>query len=127
MTERKFTPPTEFPAEYVDGHGNKVVILGRSNAHNKPLVGFDVDGYAHNYTEGGGYYHDYDNDIRDLHDISKRITSWHNVYDGWISPPHSRRGDTDLGRNPRDRLCVYRIERDEDGSNPEIFVEKQNE
>ena len=23
MTERKFTPPTEFPAEYVNGHGEK--------------------------------------------------------------------------------------------------------
>lgn len=28
MTKRKFTPPTKFPAEYVDTKGGKVVILG---------------------------------------------------------------------------------------------------
>lgn len=123
MTNRKFTPPTEFPTEYVDGYGNKVTILGRSKSH-RPLVGFDVDGYACNYAENGAYYPDENHDTQDLHDIPERITTWHNVYDGWISPPHSRRGDTDLGRNPRDRLCVYRIERDEDGSNPEIFMEE---
>lgn len=75
MTKRKFTPPTEFPAEYVDGHGSKVVILGRSKSSYRPLVGFDVDGYACNYAENGAYYPDYDNAIQDLHDTPKRITT----------------------------------------------------
>jgi len=120
MTERKFTPPTEFPAEYVDGHGNKVTILGRSNNKHSPLIGFEHVGYARCWTEEGTCRH-HDRNI-DLHDIQKRITTWHNVYEGWVGASNKvNRGATE------NRLCVYRIERDEDGSNPEIFVEKQNE
>ena len=53
----------------------------------------------------------------------KRITTWHNVYKNSLS----------FGRRTRDeveeyagsgRTAVYRIERNEDGSNPEIFVEE---
>ena len=123
MSERKFTPPTEFPAEYVDGHGNKVTILGRSNNKHSPLIGFEHVGYARCWTEEGTCRH-HDRNI-DLHDMPKRITTWHNVYQ-----------DATLGYNSftsRDQtfphsvglkgLCVYRIERDPDGGNPEIFVE----
>jgi hypothetical protein len=122
MTERKFTPPTEFPAEYVDGNGGKVTILGRSNAHSKPLVGFDEDGYAQNYTESGAYYSDGE-DICDLHDTPKRLTTWHSVYEEWVGAGGLSRSSVDRGATD-DRLCVYRIERNEDGSNPEIFVEE---
>ena len=73
MTERKFTPPTEFPAEYVDGRGGKVTILGRSNSKAQPLVGFDEDGCAHNYIESGALY-PYGVDIFNLRDIPKRTT-----------------------------------------------------
>ena len=118
MTDRKFTPPTEFPAEYVDGYGNKVVILGRSNHKGYPLIGFDHTGTALAWSEYGTVFRDLSS-IADLHDKPKRIATWHNVYTDWISP-----GVTDLGRNPQKRLCVYRIERDEDGGNPEIFVEE---
>jgi len=124
MDDRKFTPPTEFPAEYVDGRGNRAVILGRSHHEVYPLIGFTHDGNVESWTEDGTTIPERPHPQQDLHDMPKRITTWHNVYDGWISPPHSRRGDTDLGRNPRDRLCVYRILRNEDGSNPEIFVEE---
>ena len=129
MTKRKFTPPTEFPAEYVDGYGLKVTILGRSNAPIKPLVGFDTDGYAHNYTESGSYYSDVEG-ICDLHDTPKRITTWHNVYKTWIGPQCPTRSDADdiykaiQNYVTEDRLCVYRIERDEDGSNHEMFKEE---
>ena len=119
MTGRKFTPPTEFPAEYVDGRGNRVVILGRSHHEVYPLIGFTHDGDVENWTEDGTTVCLGLNPQQDLHDIPKRITTWHNVYTDWISP-----GVTDLGRNPQKRLCVYRIERDEDGGNPEIFVEE---
>ena len=119
MTNRKFTPPTEFPAEYEDGYGCKVTILGRSNNQFRPLVGFDVDGYACNYAENGAYYPDVNSDVEDLHDIPKRITTWHNVYEDWVGVSNKvNRGATE------NRLCVYRIERNEDGSNPEIFVEE---
>ena len=122
MTERKFTPPTEFPAEYKNVYGRKVTILGRSNAPMKPLVGFDEDGYACNYTESGAYYSDCE-DTCDLHDIPERLTTWHNVYRYWFGPQCSTRIEADASADD-DRLCVYRIERDEDGSNPEIFVEE---
>jgi hypothetical protein len=123
MDDRKFTPPTEFPAEYVDSNGDKAVILGRGPHKVFPFIGHNAAGYARYWTEKGTFSSLGINGF-DLHDIPKRTATWHNVYDGWISPPHSRRGDTDLGRNPRDRLCVYRIERDEGGGNPEIFVEE---
>ena len=123
MSERKFTPPTEFPAKYVDGNRGKVTILGRSNAPMKPLVGFDEDGYACNYTESGAYYSDCE-DTCDLHDIPKRITTWHNVYEDWVGDgvPSRERADRMFKHQPRS--CVYRIERDEDGSNFEMFKEE---
>ena len=118
MDDRKFTPPTEFPAEYVDGFGIKAVILGRGPNKSSPFIGYDADGYASSWTERGDYYDDEQSQY-DLHDIPKRITTWHNVYEGWVGASNKvNRGATE------NRLCVYRIERDEDGGNPEIFVEK---
>ena len=128
MDDRKFTPPTEFPAEYVTGNGRKVVILGRTPARDFPLAGYFPDGATVCWTEGGSLLIN-GSSHSDLHDISKRITTWHNVYGDWISPQRSTRSDADLGDHyegylAEERFCVYRIERDEDGSNPEIFVEK---
>ena len=42
MDDRKFTPPTEFPAEYVTGWGHKAVILGRAPVGNYPLIGYTI-------------------------------------------------------------------------------------
>ena len=112
MTKRKFTPPTEFPAEYVGGDGLKVVIYGRGHGSN-PLIGQDSGGGVYSYTDEGQFYGDDESEC-DLHDIPKRTTTWHNVYsDSITAHAYSR----------KKRLCVYRIERDEDGGNPEIFVE----
>ena len=129
MTERKFTPPTEFPSEYVTGNGRKVVILGRTPARDFPLAGYLPDGTIVCWTEGGSLFIN-GSSHSDLHDIPKRISTWHNVYDTWLGPQCSSRSDADDTDNVlRDalvpvRLCVHRIERDEDGSNPEIFVEE---
>ena len=65
----------------------------------------------------------------DLQDIPKRITTWHNVYYDWIGPQCSTRSDADMGDHSGDylteeRFCVYRIERDEDGGNFEMFREE---
>ena len=53
MTERKFTPPTKFPTEYVNGNGNKVVILGLGPHEGFPFIGYNADGYAAMWAEGG--------------------------------------------------------------------------
>ena len=56
MAKRKFTPPTEFLAEYVDGNGNKAVILGRGPHADFPFIGYDANGYAATWTELGKYH-----------------------------------------------------------------------
>ena len=119
MADRKFTKPTEFPAEYVDGRGNRAVILGRSHHEVYPLIGFTHDGNVESWTEDGTTIPERPHPQQDLHDMPKRITTWHNVYEGWVGASNKvNRGATE------NRLCVYRIERNEDGSNPEIFVEE---
>ena len=135
MTERKFTPPTEFPAEYVTGDGQKAVILGRAPVGDYPLIGYTlhVEGksaLSDCWTEKGSMFTIEETSEGDLHDIPKRISTWHNVYGGWVDHQSSTRKLADehheacKGFRSRPRLCVHRIERDEDGSNPEIFVEE---
>jgi len=122
MTKRKFTPPTKFPAEYVDGNGNKAVILGRGPNKQFPFIGYRSNGDAASWTNFGGYCIR-SNNPHDLHDIPKRIATWHNVYGDLMSAGFYTRSAADEVAYAG-RLCVYRIERDEDGGNPEIFVEK---
>lgn len=126
MTDRKFTPPTEFPAEYVDGNGNKAVILGRGPNKLFPFIGHNAAGHARFWTAKGVDPTDYMYAGNDLHDIPKRITTWHNVYQdatlGYNS--FTSRDQTFLHSVGLKGLCAYRIERDEDGGNPEIFVEE---
>ena len=131
-SERKFTPPTEFPAEYVTTSRRKVVILGRAPVGDYPLTGYVLHAEVgsdrpdfsstEGWTEGGQHYIGSSGPY-DLHDIPKRITTWHNVYvKGVVGRFDSREeADTWVGHH---RLCVYRIERDKDGSKPEIFVEE---
>ena len=128
MAKRKFTPPTEFPAEYVTGGGQKAVLLGRAPVGNYPLIGYILHaegGLAETdcWTEKGSMFTIEETSKDDLHDIPKRITTWHNVYARGGSSQRLTRREVDRIATD-DRLCVYRIERDEDGGNPEIFVEK---
>ncbi len=121
MDDRKFTPPTEYPAEYVDGKGNKAVILGRGPNKEFPFIGYDIQGRAEFWTEEGDYLTEGKSTF-DLHDIPKRIVTWHNNYGDWLGLQCFSRSDADKAVGGG-RLCVYRFERDEDGGNPEIFVE----
>ncbi len=72
MDDRKFTPPTEFPAEYVDSNGDKAVILGRGPHKVFPFIGHNAAGYARYWTEKGTFSSLGINGF-DLHDIPKRI------------------------------------------------------
>ena len=74
MTKRKFTPPTEFPAEYVDRDGNKAVILGRAPNEVFPFIGHDADGCARDWTKKGKYLTEGKSTF-DLHDIPTQIRS----------------------------------------------------
>ena len=129
MPERKFTPPTEFPAEYVTGNGDKVVLLGTGPNKEFLFIGYDADGEAETWTATGMYHINFPSRY-DLHDIPKRITTWHNVYKTWIGPQCPTRSDADDTHHSiryyvtEERLCVYRIERDEDGGNHEMFKEE---
>ena len=136
MTERKFTPPTEFPAEYVTEDEQKVVVLGRAPVGDYPLIGYILHAEGERaepdcWTEKGSMFTMEEALGGDLHDIPKRISTWHNVYnDGWIGNPFFTRKladehyDACKALRPRPRLCVYRIERDEDGGNHEMFKEE---
>ena len=125
MTERKFTPPTEFFAEYVDGNGDPVLLFRRGPLEEFPLIGFNSDG-EQSWTECGRMFLGA-NSPYDLHDIPKRISTWHNVYSDWFGSQCSSRSDADEVAHRithAGRLCVYRIERDEDGGNFEMFKEE---
>jgi len=127
MSERKFTPPTEFPTDYIDGIGRKVTIYAMGHGQqpllgqydNGAMVSFDLNGY---YGISDEEYYGISDEDYALHDIPKRIVSWYNVYAGGILLHHDCRDMADYMPSPN-RLCVYRIECDEDGSNPELFVE----
>ena len=121
MDDRKFTPPTEFPAEYVDSNGDKAVILGRGPHKVFPFIGHNAAGYARYWTEKGTFSSLGINGF-DLHDIPKRITTWHNVYANLMSAGFYTRSAADEVAYAV-RLCVYRIERDGDGGNFKMFKE----
>jgi hypothetical protein len=82
MTKRKFTPPTEFPAEYVDGEGRKVVILGRAPVEAYTLIGYILHaegGSAETdcWTEKGSMFTIEEASEGDLHDIPREpIVRW---------------------------------------------------
>ena len=44
MTDRKFTPPTKFPAEYVTRAGDKAVIVGTMPNDAYPYLGYAMEG-----------------------------------------------------------------------------------
>ena len=126
MANRKFTPPTTFPAKYINGDGERVTLLARARGNYSLIGQFDVgigDEFV-TYTEDGRYISSVDDPHpSNLHDLPKRITTWQNVYVGELSKQWSSREAANTYAYKSNRLCVHRIEYDEDGRNPEIFVE----
>ena len=71
MSNRKFTPPTEFPTQYVDGCGHKITLVGRGKGKD-PLIGQDSGGNWRSYTETGFIYSGgMPADFNALHDLPK--------------------------------------------------------
>ena len=125
MTERKFTPPKdgEFPKEYEGSDGVTIVLYGRGNG-DFPLIGQHAAHRVLQFDESGCCFQALE---YNLHDTPKRITTWHNVYYDCVGQQCSTGIEADELAHQfayADRQCVYRIERDENGSNPKIFVEK---
>jgi hypothetical protein len=117
MTDREFTPPTEFPAEYRTTDGQKAVLLGEIDgryfgAYGKPAVAsmwFDngASGCAH----------------LNLHDLPKKTVSWMSLYDdGPGVRSYGSRGEAVATVSKRNRTAVLRIEQTE-GEKPQVFVE----
>lgn len=71
MTERRFTPPTEFPAEYVDEFGDKITLLARGKGE-RPYIGQHSNGVWRCYGADGSFYADGSLSEYDLHDISRK-------------------------------------------------------
>ena len=80
MTERKFTPPTSFPAEYVNGFGDQITLLARGIGLH-PYIGQDGNGDWSSYGEDGSFYADGSNSQDDLHDLPKKQVHWANDYE----------------------------------------------
>ena len=109
MTERKFTPPTEFPAHYVTRDGREAVMLG-VNPNNKsyPLIGYV--GVWNGTWAGSGYHTSDDQNPLDLFDKPVEAISWINDYgSGHAFHSHSSREQADLlARETTPRIAVYR-------------------
>jgi hypothetical protein len=130
MTDRKFTPPTEFPAEYVTTDGCKAVVLGKRPGDVAPYVGYlvikenedvrfpiDTWGACGSYFEGA-------EDRSDLHDLPKKQVRWANDYhgfNGWSGWFETREEADDSAA--RHRIAVIRREWIE-GQLPQYFVEE---
>lgn len=121
MTKRKFTPPTEFPAEYVNGFGDQITLIARGIGLH-PYAGQDGNGDWSSYGEDGSFYADGSQSKDDLHDIPQKQVHWANDYgtesgDWWSSREWADR-TTDA-----DRIAVIRREFVE-GELPQYFVEE---
>lgn len=120
MTERKFTPPTEFPAEYVNGFGDTIILLARGKGE-YPFAGQDCNGDWNSYTENGSFYADGSKSKDDLHDLPKKQVHWANDHEGCAIWQKSRE-DADNSAGPN-RIAVIRREWVK-GELPQYFTEE---
>jgi len=124
MTDRKLTPPTEFPAEYVTRDGVKAVILGRRPGIASPYVGHV---YARDtcpvvtWHLDGSYLFTGENRF-DLHDLPKKQVLWANDYDQDTAAWQDSREEADEFAG-KDRIAVIRREWIE-GQSPQYFTEE---
>jgi hypothetical protein len=126
MTDRKFTPPTEFPAEYVTSDGLKAVILGPVPDDKYPLAGYLLSKCGEvslrSWTADGMSFHCMES-VSDLHDIPEKQVHWANDYGGFFGCDwFDIRNTADVFAG-RDRIAVIRREWVE-GQPPQYFTEE---
>jgi hypothetical protein len=122
MTKRKFTPPTEFPAEYENGFGDKITLLAKGIGE-YPYTGQDGNSDWHNYGADGSFYATGGQSKDDLHDIPKKQVHWANDYAGVVPVRWWKsRKEADRGAALR-RIAVVRREWVE-GELPQYFTEE---
>lgn len=80
MTERKFTPPTEFPAEYVNGFGDKITLLAKGVGE-CPYTGQHANGNWYSYCADGSFSAHGSHSNLDLHDLPQKQVHWANDYE----------------------------------------------
>ena len=132
MTDRKFTPPTEFPAEYVTRDGYKAVIVARTPDERCPLIGWveNKKDYSFNafWADNGGFYKDGRFSGRDLFDIvpePQKQVHWANDYGYIVAGWHETRDKADRHNfQYKERKSVIRREWVE-GQLPQYFTEKK--
>lgn len=127
MTERKFTPPTEFPAEYITRDGRKAVIVAEMNRKYDPylVVITDNDGteFVIGHEKNGSYSNKDTENKYDLFDKPKTQIHWTNDY------AHNPRAYWYSNREEADqwavanRISVIRREWTE-GQPPQYFTEE---
>jgi hypothetical protein len=124
MTDRKFTPPTTFPAEYVTIDGKKAVIVGETPDENYPYVGwYERAGITVNSTwmKHGAFYKADPSDC-DLHNTAKKHVHWANDYGDVLGDWHETREDADKVSGYSPRIAVIRREC-VPGQPPQYFME----
>ena len=124
MTDRKFTPPSEFPAEYVTTDGRKAVILGMMPCDKYPYAGYIV------YEDGGCGCREWKKGgagagpLSSLHDLPKKQVHWANDYGlDSVSCWYSSRHQADRVADIPSRIAVIRREWVE-GQPPQYFAEE---
>jgi hypothetical protein len=120
MTNRKFTPPTEFPAEYRNEFGDKITLRCKGIGE-YPYIGQDGNGNWQDYRADGSFY--VDPSKNDLHDIPQKQVHWANdnkVFAGWAWQESREKADSFADS---DRIAVIRREWVE-GELPQYFTEE---
>ena len=108
MTERKFTPPTTFPAEYRNGYGQKCVILVQDPSGR--FIGYvdQGDEWRSRVWDATGWF-GIDSTGPDLHDIPQVISTWQNVHKTFGTfLLHRSRPEADKDALPLSRIAVLR-------------------
>jgi hypothetical protein len=124
MTDRKFTPPTEFPARYVTSDGHEAVILGKRPGDVSPYVGHIYESRSFpvvTWRSDGSYLNTGENRL-DLHDLPKKQVHWCNDYGSYTSDWGDSREEIDITVYSN-RIAVIRREWVE-GQQPQYFAEE---